>query len=154
MVINRPRYVHLGNHVRIKRNTSINLHPKSKDSKEPLLFIGDHVIISEGCIISACNRIVIEENVGISPNVMIIDNSRKPGDVRRPSKEQDVVSGYVHIGVDSWIAYNACILPNVTIGRHCIIGALSVDNSNIPDYSVAVGSPARVIKRFDFEKRQ
>ncbi len=154
VVINRPRYVHLGNHVRIKRNTSINLHPKSKDSKEPLLFIGDHVIISESCIISACNRIVIEENVGISPNVMIIDNSRKPGDVSRPSKEQDVVSGYVHIGADSWIAYNACILPNVTIGKHCIIGALSVVNTDIPDYSVAVGIPARVIKRFDFEKRQ
>lgn len=154
VVINRPRYVHLGNHVRIKRNTSINLHPKDKDFKEPLLFIGDHVIISEGCIISACNRIVIEENVGISPYVMIIDNSRKPGDVSRPSKEQDVVSGYVHIGADSWIAYNACILPNVTIGKHCIIGALSVVNTNIPDYSVAVGSPAKVIKRFDFEKRE
>jgi len=154
VVINRPRFVHIGNHVRIKRNTSINLHPEDKGSKEPLLFIGDHVIISESCFISACHRITIEENVGISPNVMIIDNSRKPGDVSRPSKEQDVISGYVHIGADSWIAYNACILPNVTIGRHCIIGALSVVNSDIPDYSVAVGSPARVIKRFDFEKRQ
>jgi acetyltransferase-like isoleucine patch superfamily enzyme len=154
VVINRPRFVHLGDHVRIKRNTSINLHPKDKKSKEGLLFVGNDVIISEGCIISACHRIVIEDHVGISPYVMIIDNSRKPGDISLPSKEQPIETGYVHIGADSWIAYNACILPNVTIGRHCIIGALSVVNKDIPPYSVALGTPARVVKRFDFEKRK
>jgi acetyltransferase-like isoleucine patch superfamily enzyme len=154
VVINRPRFVHVGNHVRIKRNTSINLHPKDKKSKEILLFLGDDVIISESCFISACNRIVIEENVGISPNVMIIDNSRKLGDISRPSKEQELKIGEVRIGADSWIAYGACIMPNVTIGRHCIIGALSVVNRDIPSYSLAVGAPARVVKKFDFETRE
>ncbi len=154
VVINRPRFVQVGNYVRIKRNSSINLHPNDKRSKEILLFIGDHVIISESCFISACNRIVIEENVGISPNVMIIDNSRKPGDVIRPSKEQKIEVGSVHIGADSWIAYGACVLPNVTIGRHCIIGALSVVNRDIPPYSVAVGSPAKVVKRYDFDRKE
>ena len=154
VVFNRPRFVHVGNHVRIKRNTSINLHPKDKKSKEILLFIGDNVIISESCFISACNRIIIEENVGISPNVMIIDSSRKPGPIDRPSKEQDLEIGFVHIGADSWIAYNACIMPNVTIGRHCIIGALSVVNNDIPPYSVAVGSPAEVVKRYDFDRKE
>ncbi len=152
VVINRPRFVQVGNHVRIKRNTSINLHPRDKKSKEILLFLGDHVIISEGCFISACNRLVIEENVGISPNVMIIDNSRILGNVGLPSKEQDLKIGYVHIGADSWIAYGACILPNVTIGKHCIIGALSVVNKDIPPYSLAVGSPAKVVKRYDFDR--
>jgi acetyltransferase-like isoleucine patch superfamily enzyme len=154
VVINRPRFIHVGDHVRIKRNTSINLHPKDKKSKEIVLFIGDNVIISESCFISACNRLVIEENVGISPNVMIIDSSRKPGPVDRPSKEQDLQIGFVHIGADSWIAYSACIMPNVTIGRHCIIGALSVVTKDIPPYSVAVGSPAEVIKRYDFDRKE
>jgi len=152
VVINRPRFVHVGNHVRIKRNTSINLHPMDKQSKEILLFLGDHVIISEGCFISACNHLVIEENVGVSPNVMIIDNSRVLGNIDRPSKEQDLKIGDVHIGADSWIAYGACILPNVAIGKHCIIGALSVVNKDIPPYSLAVGSPARVVKRYDFDR--
>ena len=152
VVINRPRFVQVGDHVRIKRNTSINLHPKDKKSKEILLFIGDNTIISESCFISACNRVVIEENVGISPNVMIIDSSRKPGPIDRPSKEQDLDIGYVHIGADSWIAYNACVMPNVTIGRHCIIGALSVVNEDIPPYSLAVGAPAKVVKRYDFDR--
>jgi len=154
VVINRPRFVHLGDHVRIKRNTSINLHPNDKKSKEGILFVGNDVIISEGCMISACNRIVIEDHVGISPYVMIIDNSRKPGDIIRPSKEQPIEAGTVTIGADTWIAFNACILPNVTIGKHCIIGALSVVNRDIPPYSVAVGSPAKVVKRFNFETRK
>jgi acetyltransferase-like isoleucine patch superfamily enzyme len=154
VVINRPRFVHVGNRVRIKRNTSINLHPDDKKSKEPILFIGDNVIISEGCIIGVSKKMVIEENVGIAPYVMIIDSTRKPGPIDRPSKEQDLKKGTVHIGADSWIAYNACIMPNVTIGRHCIIGALSVVNEDVPPYSVAVGSPAKVVKRFDFDRRE
>ena len=154
VVINRPRFVQLGDHVRIKRNTSINLHPKDTGSKEILLFVGNNTIISESCFISACNRVVIEENVGVSPNVMIIDNSRILGDISRPSKEQELKIGSVHIGADSWIAYGACVMPNVTIGKHCIIGALSVVNKDIPSYSLAVGSPAKVVKRFDFGKRE
>lgn len=111
------------------------------------------MIISENCYISACNSIIIEENVGISPNVMIIDSTRKPGDINRPSKEEDLTEGgYVKIEADSWVAYSACILPNVTIGKHAIIGALSVVNCDIPPYSLAVGSPARVVKRYDFSK--
>jgi acetyltransferase-like isoleucine patch superfamily enzyme len=117
--------------------------------------LGNDVIVSENCYISACNSIIIEENVGISPNVMTIDNSRKPGGILRPSKEQDISKdGYVRIGADSWIAFGSCILPNVTIGRHCIIGVLSVVNTDIPPYSVAVGSSARVVKRYDFDRKQ
>lgn len=151
--INRPRFVHVGDKVRIKRNTNINLHPEDKKSKEPILFIGDNVIISEGCMIGACKKMVIEENVGIAPYVMIIDSTRKPGPINRPSKEQDLKKGTVHIGADSWIAYNACIMPNVTIGRHCIIGALSVVDRDIPDYSVAIGAPARV-KRYNLDLKK
>ena len=45
-------------------------------------------------------------------------------------------------------------MPNVTIGKHCIIGALSVVNKDIPPYSLAVGAPAKVVKRFDFNRRE
>jgi acetyltransferase-like isoleucine patch superfamily enzyme len=41
------------------------------------------------------------------------------------------------------------VLPGVTIGKHCVIGANSVVTSDIPDFSVAVGVPARVIRRYD-----
>jgi len=152
VVINRPRYVHIGDHVRIKRNTNINIHPRDRKSKKGILFIGKNVHITEGIIISAFQRIVIGNDVGIAPYVCILDNSRKPGEISRPLQEQDVETGPVYIGDESWLAYNACILPNVTIGKHCVIGALSVVNLDIPSYSVAVGTPARVVKRFDFNR--
>jgi acetyltransferase-like isoleucine patch superfamily enzyme len=154
VVINRPRFVSLGDGVRINRNTSINLHPADKHSEKILLKVGNGAIISENCYISACNSIVIEENVGISPNVMIIDATRKPGDIYLPYKEADPTEvGYVKVEADSWIAYGACILPNVTIGKHSLIGALSVVNRDIPPYSVAVGAPVRIVKRYDFDKQ-
>jgi acetyltransferase-like isoleucine patch superfamily enzyme len=154
VVINRPRFVQLGDHVRIKRNTSINLHPKDKRSKGGLLFLGNGVTIAQGCIISAYHRIVIGENTGIGPYTLITDNARKAGDVSGPSKEQEVVLGYVDIGPDCMIGFNSCIFMNVTIGQHCIIGATSVVTRDIPAYSIAAGSPAKVIKRFDFNKRE
>jgi acetyltransferase-like isoleucine patch superfamily enzyme len=154
VVINRPRLVSLGDRARIKRHTNINLHPLDKDSNRILLKVGNDVIISENCYISACRSIVIEDNVGISPNVMIIDATREPEDIHLPYKDAKVTKvGYVKIEAGSWIAYNVCILPNVTIGEHSLVGALSVVSSDIPPYSVAVGAPAKVVKRYDFEKQ-
>jgi acetyltransferase-like isoleucine patch superfamily enzyme len=154
VVINRPRYAYLGDRVRIKQFTNISLHPKDRTSKEGLLFLGNDVSLAQGCMISAYNRIVIGENTVIGPYTLITDNSRKPGDVSVPSRDQEVVSGEVHIGADCFIGFNSSILMNVTIGKHCIIGAASVVARDIPAYSIVAGVPAKVIKRFDFEKRE
>ena len=154
VVINRPRYMHIGDRTFIKQHTNITIHPADKKSKEGMLFLGKHVTISQGCIISVFNRIVLEDEVGMAPYGCILDNTRKPTDVTRPLQEQDLEVGFVHIGEGSWLGYNVIVLPNVTIGKHCIIGALSVVKKDIPPYSMAVGSPARVVKRFDFNRKQ
>ncbi len=60
----------------------------------------------------------------------------------------------VKIGSGSWIGAHVCIIGNVKIGKHCVIGAGAVVNKDIPDYSVAVGVPAKIIKKYDFEKKQ
>ena len=59
----------------------------------------------------------------------------------------------VYIGDESWIGENVCII-GAKIGKHCVIGANSVVLHDIPDYSVAVGSPAKVIKKYDFETKE
>lgn len=55
----------------------------------------------------------------------------------------------VSIGDGSYIGINAVIVGNVEIGKHCVIGANSVVTKDVPDYSVAVGSPAKVIKKIN-----
>jgi len=154
VVITRPRYAHLGDRVRIKQFTNISLHPPDRRSKGGLLFLGDDVSFAQGCIISAYNRIAIGENTVIGPYTLITDNSRKPGDVGLPGRDQEVVWGHVDIGADCFIGFNSCILMNVTVGRHCIIGAASVVTRDIPAYSIVAGNPAKVIKRFDFDRRE
>jgi len=54
----------------------------------------------------------------------------------------------VRIGAGSWIGHGAVVLPGATIGRHVAIGANSVVTGDIPDFCVAVGSPARIIRRY------
>jgi len=60
---------------------------------------------------------------------------------------------FVEIGDGSFIGYGSVILPNVKIGTYVVIGANSVVVTDIPDYSVAAGAPAMVVKRYDREKQ-
>ena len=59
--------------------------------------------------------------------------------------EQGTRGGDITIGEDCWIGINAVISPGVTIGKGAVIGANSVVTNDIPEYSIAVGAPAKVI---------
>jgi len=151
----RPRYVCIGDDVTIGRNTDIFVHPEDPDSKECVIEIGNHVHIGINNIIGARKKIVLEENVLIGPHVMIGDHSHHYENIDIPIKFQAATEGgTVRIERDCWIGANVFIMPKVTIGRHSVIGANSVVAQNIPAYSVAVGAPARVVKRYDHESKQ
>jgi acetyltransferase-like isoleucine patch superfamily enzyme len=86
---------------------------------------------------------------------LIGDHSHQYEDVDLPIKFQGATEGGpVRIERDCWIGANVFILPNVTIGRHAVIGANAVVNRDIPAFSVAVGVPARVIRRYNFDLKQ
>jgi acetyltransferase-like isoleucine patch superfamily enzyme len=63
-----------------------------------------------------------------------------------PIKDQGIAKSPVRIGAYTWIAAKATILRGTTIGRGCVIGAHAVVKGDIPDYSIAVGAPAKVVK--------
>lgn len=83
-----------------------------------------------------------------SPNVYITDCDHEYRNIDVPVIEQGIVQKgqAVSIGDGSYIGINTVIVGNVKIGKHCVIGANSVVTKDVPDYSVAVGIPARVIK--------
>ena len=75
-------------------------------------------------------------------------------DIETPIKKQPIVQKKeVYIGDGSWLGENVCVI-GASIGKHCVIGANSVVTKDIPDYSIAVGSPAKVIKQFDFKENK
>lgn len=151
----RPQYIYIGDHVTIGRGTDIYVHPSHSAKEGYLIWIGNHVHIGSYNILGARHGIVLEDHVLIGPHVMIGDHSHRYEDIEVPIKLQGVTEGGpVRIERDSWIGANVFILPNVTIGRHSVVGANSVVNQNIPPYSVAVGVPARVIKQYNDELKK
>lgn len=110
------------------------------------LYIGGNVNIVGG------SRIFLGEKVLLSPNVYITDCDHAFENIETPIIDQGIVNKEysVLIGDHSYIGINTVIIGNVKIGKHCVIGANSVVTKDILDYCVAVGSPARVIKRYNF----
>ena len=108
--------------------------------------IGSGVTVMNGALMMAAGGITIEDKVMIAANVQLISNNHDP-------YVRDVITCRpILIKYGAWVGAGATILPGVTVGKYAIVGANSVVNKDIPDYAVAVGSPAKVIKYLDKEK--
>ena len=117
--------------------------------------------ISEGCVINSnariqtYNHIKIGMKVIIGPFAYLCDFMHNYEDTSKAIKDQGCRSkGAIVIDEGTWIGASATILAPVRIGKGCVIGANSLINKDIPDYSVAVGNPARIVKQYDFTLKE
>ncbi len=92
--------------------------------------------------------------VGIGQHVSVQGFNHGYEDVDTAPLQQSVTKRPVKIGSNTHLNTNVIVLAGVTIGQHCQIGAGAVVTKDIPPYSVAVGDPARGVKRYDFEKKE
>jgi acetyltransferase-like isoleucine patch superfamily enzyme len=113
---------------------------------EGYIRLGKNVSVNDYCFITSCYGITIEDNVRIAELVSIRDYDHEFLDRNKPIRLQGFRGGKIKIGEDSWIGRGVIITSGVTIGRGCVIGANSVVTKDIPDWSIAVGVPAKVIK--------
>jgi acetyltransferase-like isoleucine patch superfamily enzyme len=121
----------------------------------PKIRIGDRVTSSGQLIIGAVKQIDIEDDVLLSFNVTILDNLHGYQTPDEPFKYQPLQRiAPVVVKRGCWIGQNTVILPGVTVGEMSIIGANSVVTKSIPDRSIAFGAPARVMKRWDENRRE
>lgn len=108
--------------------------------------IGNNVVVMNGCLMMSAGTITIDDDVRIAANTQLISNNHDP-------YNRDVITCKpVHICKGAWVGAGSTILPGVTVGKYAIVGASSVVTKDVPDYAVAVGNPARVIKYLDKEK--
>lgn len=112
--------------------------------------IGKNIIIGEYCTIQGQGGVILEDNVLMASHVHFISNQHQYTDINTPIKYQPNQSAKITVKQDTWIGINVVILSGVTIGKHCIIGSGSIVKNDIPDFSVAVGNPAKIIKKYDF----
>lgn len=114
------------------------------------VILGDHVRIGIGSVV--LGPVEIRNGAGLGQHTFISGFNHRYKDGRRNSSVQDLDRAPTIIDEETHIGANAVVVAGVHIGKRCQIGSGSVVTKDIPDYSVAVGNPARVIKKYDFEK--
>ena len=134
---------------------NVILRPSSHfytNTSKSIMEIHEGSEIGNHSTISSFNQIVIGKNVLTGPHVFISDHNHEYADPNIPVCKQGVrckESDKIVIGEGTWIGTNAVIVGNVRIGKHCVIGANSVVTKDIPDFCVAAGIPAKIIKKYN-----
>lgn len=151
ILISNPQCITIGDDVFIRDGLRMEvvLH---NQQQTPALVIGNNTNIEQNVHIICHHRITIGSNVSVTGHCSIVDVTHPYADIADPVKIGARIQddeACVEIGDGSFIGFGSVILPNVRIGKHVVIGANSVVAHNIPDYSVAAGAPAKLLRRFD-----
>lgn len=149
-----PEFVEIGNDTSIMLNARLDCWPSYEGLKlSPRLVIGDRTQIGLNFTAICSDTLQIGNDVLIAAGVMVTtQNHGMDPESPKSYQHQPLSSAPVRIADGCWIGERAVILPGVSIGEKCIIGANSVVTRDIPAYSIAAGMPARVVKVWDFEQ--
>ncbi len=142
----------IGNNTFVAENSFFAI---TKLNKEPLIKIGDNCCLGANFFAACVDEIIIESNVLVSDRVFISDHMHGYQNVELPIIRQTLEPrGQILIKDGAFIGVNAVIMPGVTIGKNSVVGASSVVVDSVPDFSVVAGNPARIIKQYDFNKKE
>jgi len=136
-----PENIEIGDDVYVGHYAVIKGYYKNK------MEIGSGTWIGQMAFLHSAGGLLIGKNVGIGPHVNILTSSHKSSDAHTPVLHNEIEFKPVAIEDGCDIGTGAVILPGVKIGRNSIIGAGSIVTKNIPSGSIAVGNPAKVIKK-------
>ena len=144
------RYIHIGKDTMIGPmcTLSAGMVPGQECISDPVVSIGDRCLIGKGSGIVGHFSITVGDDVWTGHDVYITDQNHGYEDVTKPISVQTMPERSVTIGKGSWIGHGSIVLPGSDIGEHVVIGANSVVTGSIPSFSVAVGSPARVVRQY------
>lgn len=120
------------------------------------LTLGKDIRFGDRVHVVAMKKVEIGDDCLFASNIFVSDcdhgeYTNERNDILVHPKDRELKCLPVKIGPDCWIGENVCILKGSKIGRNSIIGANSVVNGEIPEFSIAVGQPAKVIKRYNTE---
>ena len=145
------KWIWIGEDVLIAADVTLSagMGPGQEMITDPVVRIGDRCLIGRGTSIIGHLAIEIGDDVFTGMNVYITDQNHGYENLDEPIGKQLPNEQPVSIGEGVWIGSGAIILPGSKIGNHVVIGANSVVTGEIPSYSVAVGSPAKVVRLYD-----
>lgn len=145
--------VNIGSFCRITVSTEFGGH-KVKSDNEIKIKIGNNVDIGNNSFISANNNIEIGSHVIMSSYVFITDHDHGFSDFEKNIHEQPLSEGgHVKIGDNVFLGVKCSVLKNVTIGDRAVVAANAVVTKDVAAYSIVAGNPAKVVRKYDFEKK-
>jgi acetyltransferase-like isoleucine patch superfamily enzyme len=147
------KYIQIGENTMIGENVALSagMMPGQECLTNPVVKIGDRCLIGRGSGIVGHLSIEIGNDVWTGHHVYITDQSHGYEDVHRPISVQSQPERPVSIGDGSWLGHGVVVLPGAKIGKNVAVGANSVVTGELPDFCVAVGAPAKVIRQFSKE---
>lgn len=149
LILKNPKNIYLGNKVRIYPGIRMECHDGGKIIIEDNVAIGQNVHITCGK-----EDLIIKSGTTITGNVFITNMNHDYENIDKPILDQGYTVKTTIIGNDCFIGFSAGIMPGTQLGRHCIVGAHSLTSKKYDDYSVIVGSPAKVIKKYNIESKK
>ncbi len=147
-LLHEPHLMHIGSGVRI--NFGVRMEAiVTPNHPAPELRIGNNVNIEQNVHIICHNKVLIGNNVSIAGYTVITDTTHPFDGIPQSQKTGVLIQDddkTVEIGEGTFIGMHCIILPGVRIGSFCMVGAGSVVSHDIPSCTVAVGSPASVVR--------
>ena len=147
-IVARPGYgrLEIGRWVHLGDGTSIRCHEGS-------MRIGDKVVMGRHNTLNCYLDVEVGAATLVADWVYVTDFDHRIDDVHVPIKDQGIVKAPVRIGPDTWLGVKSSVLRGSRIGRGSVVGAHAVVRGDVPEYSIAVGAPARVVRnrRDDYE---
>lgn len=142
----------LGDYVRVRGNVCIGESSHIRaftnlDARGGSISIGNFCSLNDYCVIYGMGGVVVGNQVLIATHTIFVSSNHSYQNSKIPIRLQQIVLREIVVEDDVWIGANCTILAGVTIGSGSVIGAGSVVNKDIPPYSVAVGVPAKIIKK-------
>jgi lipopolysaccharide O-acetyltransferase len=149
-------YINFGSNLTTGRNCRIDAYPINNIDDKIIIF-GKNIQINDNVHVGAIEKITICDNVLIASRVYIGDHDHgsysgliNSSPLEIPAS-RELTSSAVTVGENVWIGEGVCILKGTTIGKGCIIGAGSVISGFIPENSICIGNPYKIIKRYNFD---
>ncbi|WP_406492415.1 acyltransferase [Streptomyces sp. NBC_00846] len=146
-------WIELGAHCVIGEQVTLTagLMPDLDLGAEPILTLGDGVVLGRGSHVVADTRVTIGSDTYCGPYVYITSTNHSYDDPYEPVGKQWPRMEPVTIGPGCWIGTGAVILPGAVLGRNVVVAAGAVVRGEVPDHAVVAGAPARVVRSWDSE---